>query len=213
MRTEVTLTGTADVVAHACDGSWIQTYTGGQVWPLLAKGDINMQDIVHALANICRFGGHTRQFYSVAQHSVLASMFIDQKHSAWGLMHDAAEAYIGDLVRPIKSHMVCCCGKGPMGVTWQSVQQIEMDLLQRIAETFKLPWPAPWDAIEKVDLRLLETERQLLLNPCRVAWRASGAQPIEDLGLLPLSPAAARSAFIRRAYELGLIAASEEIGG
>src|SRR6266516_3714044 len=66
--------------------------------------DIDLKDIAHALANQCRFTGHVREFYSVAQHSVLVSQFCDASDAQWGLLHDASEAYLSDIARPIKKH-------------------------------------------------------------------------------------------------------------
>jgi len=71
---------------------------------------IEMEDIAHGLSNICRFGGQTAEFYSVAQHSVLVwhliGMGID-KDSIYlkklALLHDASEAYLGDVVKPLKN--------------------------------------------------------------------------------------------------------------
>lgn len=90
--------------------SWIGTFTG-QKFRLFdpRQTDICIEDIAHALSNQCRFNGHTREFYSVAQHSVHVSELVGklQPESSFlglmqGLLHDASEAYIGDMVRPLK---------------------------------------------------------------------------------------------------------------
>src|SRR5688500_14252940 len=87
--------------------SYIRTYTGKEFYPLKPELDkIDIEDIAHALSNLCRFTGHTKQFYSVAQHSVLASEFVrvyDNPHlNLFVLLHDASEAYICDISRPLK---------------------------------------------------------------------------------------------------------------
>lgn len=84
-------------------GDWIQTYTQRQFWPLDPRPeDVALEDIAHALALTCRFGGHCNTFYSVAQHSVFVSELVRVSESLVGLLHDAPEAYLGDIVRPLK---------------------------------------------------------------------------------------------------------------
>ena len=88
-------------------GDWFQTYSGRQFWPCDPKPEeIYLVDIAHALSNQCRFAGHCQRFYSVAQHSVIVSEQVPFEHAVWGLLHDAAEAYLVDLPRPIKRHSV-----------------------------------------------------------------------------------------------------------
>lgn len=67
---------------------------------------IRIDDICHGLAHVCRFNGQTRHHYSVAQHSLIVADIVPQEHKLVGLLHDAAEAYIADIARPIKLLMV-----------------------------------------------------------------------------------------------------------
>ena len=86
-------------------GDWTQTFAGIQFYPFDPRPDeVKIKDIAHALSMICHFNGHTREFFSVAQHSLMVSYLLPAEHKLWGLMHDSAEAYIGDMIRPIKTH-------------------------------------------------------------------------------------------------------------
>lgn len=84
-------------------GDWMQTYTGLKFYPLDPRPDeIDMLDIIHCLSRVCRYSGHTNGFYSVAEHSLLMARHF-KEHAKIALLHDAAEAYFGDLPRPIKN--------------------------------------------------------------------------------------------------------------
>jgi hypothetical protein len=81
----------------------IRTFTGRLVDPLnLKPDDIDIRDIAHALSNMCRFNGHCRQFYSVAEHSVRVAEMVPDEQILAALLHDRAEAYLPDMTRPVK---------------------------------------------------------------------------------------------------------------
>ena len=83
--------------------SWIETYSGIKVnlvnpYP----STIRITDIAHSLSMLCRYTGHTKQFYSVAQHSVYVSLLVPPPQKLPALLHDSAEAYLGDVSTPLK---------------------------------------------------------------------------------------------------------------
>lgn len=91
------------VPKHALRGAALQTSTGKMFFPLTpAVEDICIRDIARSLAMQCRFNGHVMFPYSVAQHSVIMSHNVAPEFAFEALMHDASEAYVGDMIRPIK---------------------------------------------------------------------------------------------------------------
>jgi len=138
-------------------GDWIQTYTGRMFWPEDPRAaEINIVDIAHALANICRFGGHCCEFYSVAQHSLEVAALVGEEDRLAALLHDAAEAYIGDMVRPIKRrmarfsemergiHTVICERYGLSPDMPKSVKEADEIMLATEAKWLMVAAPAPW---------------------------------------------------------------------
>lgn len=169
-------------------GDWMQTYTGLQFWPLDPEPqDVNIWDIAHALANICRFNGHCIEFYSVAQHSVLVSRIIPEEHALWGLLHDAAEAYIGDMIRPLK-------------ISMPSFKDAELRIEQAIAARFSLDWPMP-AAIKKADNKVLATEQRDVMAPTNQPWDLKGATPLRSI-ISPVAPNYAEKDFLDRYFRL-----------
>lgn len=89
-------------------GNWMQVTGGKAFWPLDPRiEEIDFDTIAAALSKICRFGGHTTEFYSVAEHCVRISEWLEAEYgdrdlALRGLLHDGAEAYVGDMVRPLK---------------------------------------------------------------------------------------------------------------
>lgn len=172
--------------------TWIQTYTGRRFWPLAARPhEVSIHDIAHALSNLCRFTGHTEAFYSVAQHSVLVSQVVPPADALWGLLHDAAEAYINDLNRPVKHS----AGLGTYRVIEQSLSRV-------IAQRFGLSPEIP-GSVREADDRMLWTERRDLLKPREFEdWCSRGVYEPYPFRITPLGPVEAKQAFIRRYLEL-----------
>ena len=169
--------------------SWIQTYTGKQFWPLKARAeDLDVRDIAHSLSLQCRFNGHCLKFYSVADHSVRVSKILDHDVALWGLLHDAAEAYLGDLTRPLKR---------ADDARW--FREAEDRLLETVAGRFGLSWPMP-EAVRAADDVLLTTEARDLMAPPPEPWGLA-AEPLTER-IVPLSPEEAERAFLDRYDEL-----------
>lgn len=136
----------------------IQTYSGDFV-NLMSTRLFNLEDIAHALSQMCRFSGHTRFHYSVAQHSVYVSLAMPVSRPRLrlaALLHDAAEAYMSDISSPLK-HVL------------PDYKAIETSLLQRIFDHFGigdlLVSPGAMDVVKKADLMMFATERDQLLKP------------------------------------------------
>jgi uncharacterized protein len=180
-------------------GDWFQTYTGRKFYPLDPRAeDVCIVDIAHALANICRFGGHTTSFYSVAEHSVLVSDIIrhftigavfDQETVFKGLMHDATEAYVGDMIRPLKRSM-------------SAYKVAEHAVWLVICEHFQMS-PEMHPIIKEADNRALMTERRDLLKDTGHKWSLEDDFPPIDRRILHLDPFDAENAFIRCFKALG----------
>jgi hypothetical protein len=147
--------------------AWIQTYTGRHFHPFLpSPREVCIEDIAHSLANQCRFGGHCKEFYSVAQHCFLMGCMANGPLVGEALLHDAAEAYIVDIPRPIKQAL--------------PLQDIEARIESCIAERFGLSYP--WShELHALDLRMLATEKQELMRDSGSEWEA--LEGVEPFGL------------------------------
>lgn len=145
-------------------GDWMQTFTGRQFWPLDPRPEeVHIQDIAHALANDCRYGGHCRRFYSVAEHSVLLARAVSAPNRLAALMHDAPEGYLGDLIRPVKRSMpvyrttesaiwLAICARFGLGPELPAeVHEADTRILVDEREQNMAAPPAPWNATEQVE--------------------------------------------------------------
>lgn len=142
-------------VRETSRGPYITTFTDKKFYPSdIRPIDIDITDIAHALSNQCRFGGHTIEFYSVASHCLLVSKVLPPELKLQGLLHDASEAYLVDVPRPIKYLP-----------DFNRYREIEAAVQKVIYKKFGCNWPDP-DEIHKADNLLLATEaRDLMRNP------------------------------------------------
>jgi len=128
---------------------------------------ICIEDIAHALSNQCRFGGHLPQFYSVAQHSVLCSQNVSYEYRLQALLHDAAEAYLLDMPRPIKQGL-------------SNYKEIENNLMVVIAAKFGFIYPLE-NQVKQIDEEMLQFEWEHLmlgkpLNDVFLCWSSRFAK-------------------------------------
>lgn len=128
----------------------IRTYTG-KVFDLkvMDPESICIEDIAHALSLTCRFSGHIDGLYSVAQHSLMANYYASPENKLQALMHDASEAYIGDMPSPFKKMM-------------PDYKMIENNLMKQIAIKYKFDWPLCQE-VKDIDRRLLDQEWDSLI--------------------------------------------------
>lgn len=139
-------------------GDWLQTYTGKAFWPFDPHLDeIDIFDIAHSLAHQCRYAGHCIRFYSVAEHCLHVSRLCSQENKLWGLLHDATEAYLVDLPRPIKWHL-------------PDYKVIEAELESVIASKFNLSLPIPLE-VKLIDDCILDLEREQNMSEPPYDWQ------------------------------------------
>jgi len=178
-------------------GTWIETFTGKRVHLLAPSVDeICIEDIAHALANTCRFNGHCSQFYSVAQHSVAVCDYVLRDTNCrtaarQALMHDAVEAYIGDMVRPLK----WCTELG------EKFKDVSNRISVVIAERFEFGWPLP-DIVRIADDVLLITEARDLLHGFDHWDLVRKDRPPLEHEILPQPPDEAERNFLDRYQQL-----------
>lgn len=168
---------------------WLQTWTGRAFYPLTPRtADIDVRDIAHALSLLCRYGGHTRRHLSVAEHCVLMSWAVAPENALWALLHDATEAYLGDVVGPVKVYL-------------PQYRIMESRLMEVICRRFDLPVDEPRQ-VREADTRIRLDERAALMALAPMPW--PGVDGLEPLGVTVVgwSAEAAETAFLARFNEL-----------
>lgn len=149
---------------------------------------VSIGEIAHALSNICRFTGHVSEFYSVAQHSYHASYLVPPEYALAALLHDAAEAYVGDVASPLK-HLL------------SQYQAIEARVEAAVFQHFCVPMPLD-PCVKRADLIMLATEKRDLMPAHLDDWPClDGIAPLPQV-LVPKPPKTARYCFLDRFFEL-----------
>jgi hypothetical protein len=142
-----------------------------------------IDDIAHGLANICRYSGQCNRFYSVAEHSLLVS------ETAVGfeleaLMHDAAEAFLGDITRPLKQML-------------PDYKQIEGKVERAIFSRFHIQTPLPRQ-VKQADLRVLAAEQRQIMPPGTDGWLRGQDVVPAPIVVRHLPPEEAKLAWLER---------------
>ncbi len=167
-------------IAHSL---FVSTYSGRQFYPLAPTPDqVDIEDIAHGLAYQCRFNGQTRYFYSVAQHSLIVADLVPKRLRLAALLHDAAEAYMGDMVKPLKQLF-------PM------FSDIEAKVMDAIGSRYGIGNFSD-KAIKRADLVALAMEKRDLMPNSTESWASLRAITASPLRITPMSPQEAKAAFL-----------------
>lgn len=172
-------------------GSWLGLGNGRTFWPLDPRADeVHIDDIAHALSNICRWGGRVCEFYSVAQHSLHVAQIVERTRpdlALQALLHDAAEAYLGDVATPIKRHLdVHRHG------SHEPFFDTEWRVLDAIGQAFGFGRWVELRVIHDADALALATEARDLMGGLTWDGMVATNEPTID----PLLPRAARAQFL-----------------
>jgi len=170
---------------------WIQTFTGKK-FPLIRPDldQIDIVDIAHALSFLCRFNGQCTRFYSVAEHSVHVSYEIQPEMARAGLLHDAAEAYLGDVPSPLKKHLT-------------QFHAFEGAMEAAIGEKFGVD-PSLFKSreLKRADVQLLVDERVVAMVPPPEPWPETELKPLDPGRVKCWAPEEAKRRFLARFEEL-----------
>lgn len=169
--------------------SFVQTQTGVPFFPAAPlASDIHIEDIAHSLSMQCRYNGHTDRFYSVAEHCFILSHTVSPENAQWALLHDAGEAYIGDMVYPLKQVI-------------PEFTHIEATIMEAVCVKFGLVFNQP-DQVTDHDRRIVIDERRSLMSNTRTPWPAlEGYDPL-GVRVIGWTPHKAKVEFLGRYHRL-----------
>lgn len=152
------------------------------------KSTFTLDDIALTLSRICRYGGHIDRHYSVAQHSVLTSYLVEDRFKFSALMHDAAEAFTGDIPSPLKMLL-------------PDFRAIELRVEKVIFERFGVMFPLPPE-VKAADKMMLAIEKRDVVRNDDFWPYLEGVVPDENMTIIPVSAEAAYDMFMQRYREL-----------
>jgi hypothetical protein len=171
-------------------GMWMQSFTGRKIYVTDPRPeDVCIEDIAHALSLICRFGGHAREHYSVAQHSVLVSALCSKEHFFMALLHDASETYVGDMVRPLKRQM-------------PEFSALEVKWHAAIGERFGVSLHPEPQGMSRIHEAVLATERRDVLVPGPTHDWGLTEEALKFTRIVPWAADVSEQAFLARFKEL-----------
>ena len=166
---------------------WIETSKGNRFdYATPENYKFNTDEIAHALSQLCRFTGHTKEFYSVAQHSIMVSWLLPPELQLMGMLHDAAEAFIGDINAPLKQLL-------------PQVKELENRIQSAIYKQYNVRYtPEAAAMVKEADIRMLLMEKRDLMPGMPVAEWGDWVKQYKLLPnkILPWSPAIAKAQFI-----------------
>lgn len=151
------------------------------------SSDFTIDDIAHGLSLICRYSGQCDQFYSVAEHCIHVSE-VAREHAYAALMHDAAEAFVGDVTRPLKQLL-------------PNYKSIEAAVEGAICSRFQVEYPIP-DAVKNADLRVLAAEQAQIMPLGTNAWAHTAGVIPANITVKSYSPPEAKLIFLQRFEQL-----------
>lgn len=180
MKAQAIASAAAEIVGGD-RGDWIQTASGLQFWPIDPRPhEVEIEDIAHALSMLCRFGGHCRRFYSVAEHSVLLARVASPQNKLWALLHDASEAYLVDVPRPLKPFLA-------------GYREAEDKIMRAVEVRFNLHLGMPGE-VKRLDKAILTDEQMQNMAPAPTPW-STDTEPL-GVTLQFWSPEEAKAQFL-----------------
>ena len=182
---------------------WIQSYAGKLVRPLALTPDmVCIRDIAHALANKCRYTGQCSEFYSVAQHSLLGSLYVAHADALTFLLHDSTESYLPDIASPLKPFVFA--ERAGVRVAWADLEREHARVIGQALGIPDLAEKIDQPAIIRMDRAMLVMEMRDLLGPPPAERWPAGAMPPPPTtqAIQPMSPVEAEHHFLDRYWQL-----------